>query len=365
MRGFLFLLLVLAGLAFTFRKSDFVRSIVDIDSWFGGQSKQPETPDPSDVPEVKDPPASRYADIDQHALDAPEDREKSISTLADYLAEAAQTDIEKVRAAFCWVADRIEYDVQGFQHESKLGSQKASDVLRQRKAVCDGSADLFVALVKEMGLKAQKISGFCKGYTFSKTGKVSKDTDHAWAAVELDGVWHLFDPTWSGRGVKDDGKGGLLPGDDPFEEFWFDTKPESFIYTHLPEESRWQLLPQPISKADFEAMPKFSEGFFALGLSPDAEECTDPVNAYAPPCPVQVRNAPINRQLSSKSSYSFAVESPYITRVALVNNDLRDWAYFDQSNHRFSLNYKPKAGKILLVVEYKKDFKTILAYQVD
>ena len=42
--------------------------------------------------------------------------------------------------------------------------------------------------------------------------------------------------------------------------------PEQFIYNHLPEDTKWQLLTLPISKKDYAELPYIYSGFFKYGL---------------------------------------------------------------------------------------------------
>lgn len=45
----------------------------------------------------------------------------------------------------------------------------------------------------------------------------------------------------------------------------FFTPPEAFIFSHLPFEPYWQLLPDPISADDFWALPEAAPAFFEAG----------------------------------------------------------------------------------------------------
>lgn len=51
-----------------------------------------------------------------------------------------------------------------------------------------------------------------------------------------------------------------------FDDFYFLTDPEEFIYTHFPDEERWQLLDAPVSLEEFEKRVFKTSAFFALGL---------------------------------------------------------------------------------------------------
>lgn len=60
-------------------------------------------------------------------------------------------------------------------------------------------------------------------------------------------------------------------------ELPFYLPPEAFIYTHLPFESYWQLLPRPVSREQWWQMPEVALPFFAAGgqlLEDKLQACT-------------------------------------------------------------------------------------------
>ena len=56
--------------------------------------------------------------------------------------------------------------------------------------------------------------------------------------------------------------------------FYFLTNPEEFIYTHFPEDSKWQLLARPVTKDEFEQMAYLKQPFFEHGMGlDDCKKC--------------------------------------------------------------------------------------------
>src|SRR5262249_21975553 len=54
-----------------------------------------------------------------------------------------------------------------------------------------------------------------------------------------------------------------------YADFYFLTPPEQLIFTHLPEEPKWQLLEQPASAQDFVKWPGLDNyRLFAMGVNP-------------------------------------------------------------------------------------------------
>jgi hypothetical protein len=196
--------------------------------------------------QAHDPGTYDFSSIDAHALATPASAETSIEALAAYLAKPARNDLEKVRALFVWMTDNIAYDGTSLASGNiRSEDQKVDAVLRNRQSVCAGYASLFVAIGKAMGLDVVSISGYSKGISFT-LGEMQERNNHAWNAVKINGVWHLLDSTW--------GAGKLWKNfhfKKEFDDFYFLTPPEKFIYSHFPADPYWQLLSQPVSRVDF------------------------------------------------------------------------------------------------------------------
>lgn len=191
--------------------------------------------------------------------------------LVRYLCPANYSDEEKARSIFRWIADRIVYDVEGLRQD-KLPSQKPEDVLRTRKAVCEGYARLFQALAEKADLQATFISGrssFNDSLPFKLPDNVA---GHGWNAVLLKGRWRLLDVTWAAGSV--DGSARFQKS---YDDFWYLTSPEKFVFTHFPKDSRWQMLSDPWDSRRFESTPQYTGEFFRFGLKPP-EDLHEPLS---------------------------------------------------------------------------------------
>lgn len=69
---------------------------------------------------------------------------------------------------------------------------------------------------------------------------------HSWNAVNVYNQWYLVDCDWSARYYtnKDLRVENLKY---VLNTFYFLTEPSRFIFTHLPDEAKWQLLDTPIT----------------------------------------------------------------------------------------------------------------------
>lgn len=87
------------------------------------------------------------------------------------------------------------------------------------------------------------------------------ERNHSWNAVFINGEWRFVDCTW-GSGFLDTNKKFCRQ----FDEFWFLTDPEVFVYDHFPAHQIWQLLEEPISIEDFNKKPSLTEKSRELGF---------------------------------------------------------------------------------------------------
>ncbi|MEY4904301.1 MAG: hypothetical protein RLZZ292_2116 [Bacteroidota bacterium] len=186
--------------------------------------------------------AQDFAALDKYAQNAPDDAAKSIPVLANYLGKKADTELEKVRGAFAWMAFHVEYDhdvidLKLLATSQNTAWQKAEMVLKRRTGVCEGYANLFKALCNVWKIDCYFVTGLVK----QGDGSVP-DTPHAWNSVKIDDEWHLLDVTW-----------GATPSQttNTIDERYFLTDATIFIKNHYPDDPMWQLSDYPISETEF------------------------------------------------------------------------------------------------------------------
>jgi hypothetical protein len=330
------------------------------------RSNKKKTPGRKRIPKTVQP--DKYATLDEYAINTPAEYEKDIVTLSKYLTKPAKNDLEKVRAVFTWVATHVKYDADAF-NSGNYADYNAANVLASRSAVCDGYGNLMEALCKAAGFEAVKVSGYAKGYGYHD-GDEFKKTDHAWNAVKIGDTWHLFDATWGGGyGVERNGK---MVAVSRFEPYWFDVDPKAFIFSHLPEDSKWQLIGQTITLKDFEKYPNLDESFFKLGFNP-AEILAEVISGHTKnfvqtfptAFPVKVIQIPLAKNQYVNTKLTFVIESEYAEEIALIDD--HSWNYFKKDGNKFTLNYQPKGMQLEIGVKinwYDTNFSLIAKYDV-
>jgi hypothetical protein len=310
--------------------------------------------------------ATPFDKLDQHALKAPADVEKSLDTLAKYLAEPARSDRDKARVIFRWITDRIAYDAEGF-FTGKYGDLRAEAVLGRRKAVCTGYANLFEALGKRIGLEVAIVHGYAKGVGYVP-GQDLKTYGHSWNAVKIDGRWQLLDSTWGAGSL--DGKAF----DKEFKGYFFLVPPEQLIFSHFPDESKWQLLTPPVARDDFAKWPQLRFKLFDWGVAaadvkakvadPGFRQFVETLNYEGPK--VKLKVTPLERSLKAGGKYRFEVEAPANVEIAGFTGE--KIVRFKRTGAVWQGEVTAAKGKLMLlgrVTGQGKQFAGILRYNVE
>ncbi|MFB2935735.1 transglutaminase domain-containing protein [Aerosakkonemataceae cyanobacterium BLCC-F154] len=195
--------------------------------------------------------------------------EKSINSVANYIAQQEPDPYLRIKALHDYVLKRLTYDIDVLK-TGRRPSQDAQDVFFNRKAVCEGYAKLFQALGKAIGIDVVYIRGKIRQDLapldlISPTLRVVHSnydwTNHAWNAVKIGESWQLVDTTWDDTSTED-----YASFEPSYRTNYLMLPPEVMIISHLPEQEPWQLLSQPKSYSDFEKQPILTAEFFAEDL---------------------------------------------------------------------------------------------------
>ncbi|MEQ8982841.1 MAG: transglutaminase domain-containing protein, partial [Deltaproteobacteria bacterium] len=238
------------------------------------------TPPPPPTAPPPAPPTSvarqRYLDWlrrpSPHALatNIPASASGSYEQVAQHIASRVRDPYELTKAIHDFIAVRIDYDADF--DLNRLPPSDPKTVFDRREAVCAGYARLFKAMMETVGYRAVYISGDAR---FAQPRNPS--ASHAWNAVELEGRWYLVDVTWDA---------GHIDGRDFVEKYRTDyllAPPDIFVLTHLPQQTQWQLLAQPLSRGAFLRQPLLLPRFFAYGfglVTPDRSQITVAASAH-------------------------------------------------------------------------------------
>jgi len=205
--------------------------------------------------------AQKLSEVDKIVAKYPKSF-NSTEKLAERIEKDFNSDYDKARAIFSWMAFNMKYDynaflnpprVQGFSYSSEAEKQRKIQQLndnliqksfKSQKAVCEGFTALYQHLATLVGLKSEVIKGDSKTRLVD-IGRKNTSSNHAWNIVLIDKKWRLVDVTW-GQGYYDGSKGRMV---NDFAPIYFDTDPDYFFAKHYPDSGTF--LGDKISKSDF------------------------------------------------------------------------------------------------------------------
>ncbi|URM35124.1 transglutaminase domain-containing protein [Flavobacterium anhuiense] len=205
--------------------------------------------------------AQKISEVDKIVAKYPKSFD-STEKLADRIEKDFDSDYDRARAIYSWIAFNIRYDynaylnpprVQGFSYSSEAEKQRKIKQLndnliqkafKSKKAVCEGFTALYQHLATAMGIKCEIIRGDSK-ISVRDIGRKTTSSNHAWNMVLIDKKWRLLDVTW-GQGYYDSSKGRMV---NDFNPAYFDTDPDYFFAKHFPDSGSY--LGNRLSKEDF------------------------------------------------------------------------------------------------------------------
>lgn len=182
-----------------------------------------------------------FSKPDNIAKTAPDSVERNPEMLASYFRSELTTQRDLIRAIYFWTAINITYDVENM-YTASTSDNAAAVILKtmgDRKAVCQGYAEVFHELSALCGITSYVI----RGYT--RQNGIITGLPHAWVVAIVDSNWYFFDPTWAAGYIAN---GKFVKR---FTEEYFMVSPERQIRSHMPYDPIWQCLYHPFTASDF------------------------------------------------------------------------------------------------------------------
>ena len=110
----------------------------------------------SQIPKMTQEEKERYRKISRASAKVSADNSRTVYHLANSLTKNCETDLEKTRAIFVWIASNITYDMVAFK-AGEYPDYNARSVLKNKSGLCEGYARLFHALATEADIKSEII----------------------------------------------------------------------------------------------------------------------------------------------------------------------------------------------------------------
>ncbi|KAJ2848704.1 hypothetical protein GGI22_005680 [Coemansia erecta] len=136
--------------------------------------------------------------------------------------------IERIRAAFVWIASNIQYDASTAENNDEFERQEApSAVLQRRRSRGPGFAYLFDAMMSALAIESHTIRGYLRQPLDTCHGPVLPAANHVWNVVCLDGEYRLIDTACAA-------KSHPLNAECKVDSWFFLASPKEAIFTHFP-----------------------------------------------------------------------------------------------------------------------------------
>ncbi len=192
------------------------------------------------------------------------------------LTKDFDTEVEKFRAIFVWIAHNISNDYKLYAKNSRKRKRFKDDsikleewnskfkkiifkkLLRKKRTICTGYAYLLKEMSDVIGVKAEIVHGF--GKTAEVDVEKLEDPNHSWNVVKLNGKWYLCDPTWA-AGISYPDKGKFVFS---YNDGLFLTDPNLFVFNHFPIYSQYSLLQKPPTLQEFVNFPLLYSDSYTL-----------------------------------------------------------------------------------------------------
>ncbi len=204
----------------------------------------------------------------------------TLEVLVDRVSKDFNTEEEKVRAYYTWIAHNITYDLNRYYSfnppemritfdserlnrsiQKQRNAKLVKRILTYKKAMCIEFSTLFNELCLRSGIQSQIIKGITKLST-NEINTTRNIKNHAWNAVKINNKWQLIDVTWSTGYENMKTKSWIQR----FNDFYFFTDPYEFLSSHLPQYQHLQFVSHPISIKSFFETPVFYSKYFESGV---------------------------------------------------------------------------------------------------
>uniref|UniRef100_A0A7E4ULE6 LIM zinc-binding domain-containing protein n=1 Tax=Panagrellus redivivus TaxID=6233 RepID=A0A7E4ULE6_PANRE len=215
---------------------------------------------------------SVFEQIDQVAISVAQSEVATFTDLIRTLTAGARSDVDKARAIYRWITVK-NLNVMVFDNDVDINTPMG--LLRGIKYGTESYHVLFKRLCAYAGLHCVVIKGYSKSAGYQPGFRFDDSRfRNTWNAVFLDGSWRFVQCNWGARHIVNAKESTRQTSQNPkdgnlryeYDDHYFMTDPEEFVYEFFPADSEWQLLPRPITLKQFENLPFVRSIFFRYGL---------------------------------------------------------------------------------------------------
>lgn len=183
----------------------------------------------------------------------------AISLATTYVCRPYRSDVQRLRAIFTWVSEKICWD------EDFEGEINTRDVIQSKRGCAEEYAVLVMEMCSAVGIQCEVIRGYLKAPGDTAELNLMPKSNHWWNAVLVDGEWRMMDcclasPSNPQRGLYSNASSSAA---DPW---WFLTRPTELCWTHVPEHHDQQHIVPPVAHEILLNLPCACPVFFRDGI---------------------------------------------------------------------------------------------------
>lgn len=209
-----------------------------------------------DKPEV-------FAKVDSHAIQVAEYQHPTFRDLMwDLVYRYKLDELERARVIFRWMTAK---DMQNIRFEN-VSPNSPEDVLMSFSTNRGTFSRMYEVMCNYSEIHCVTVSGYAKGVDYLPGDKFcGLLPNHSWNVIYIRGSWQLVDVHWAARYLS---SGKNVPENVVYEydDFYFMMEPQQAVYSHFPEDQRWQLLPVALTLSQFENLPLTKSQFFKCAI---------------------------------------------------------------------------------------------------
>lgn len=288
---------------------------------------------PRDPPPVEPPPYNKemvyennhhvFEAVDDDAIKVSEENYRTYTALVRGLVGKCTSDIEKARALFRYLTEKKLNHQSWFLYYPEEGNKRGAptQLLRGVEFGIETKALLFKRLCSYAGLHCEVVKGYSKSTDYLP-GEEFVDTRYrnTWNAVYAAGGWRLIQCNWAMLNLHSKAERETRKF---YQDHYFLTDPDKFIFEFFPINAEWQLMEQAISIQEFEDLPLLRSTFFHFGLGLDGNSASilDTTTDGSGELKVQLLNPPhvgFHYELSFFKSGNTSVDTPSEGKVPMA-----------------------------------------------
>ncbi|KAI9506838.1 hypothetical protein BX070DRAFT_231924 [Coemansia spiralis] len=164
--------------------------------------------------------------------------------------------VERVRAAFTWIASNIQYDASAAESNEEFERHETPNVvLQRRRSRGPGFAYLFDAMMNALAIESHTIRGYLRQPLDTCQGPVLPAANHVWNVVCLDGEYRMVDTACAA-------KSHPLNAESKVDSWFFLASPKEAIFTHFPLSSGDQFIDPIVTLPIFWMLPYVRPTYF-------------------------------------------------------------------------------------------------------